>query len=287
MATTSTEPNGTNKCYFTALPGELRNRIYDFTAEIQRATYFPKWLKGRSDETLSLYGIVRKPPIYLALTQVCRLLRAEFMPIYAQQIKVHVSHVDLEEYMVMGFPLLARGKDGKVQGSLYVGCTPTGSTSLWAAAYGYPPMPNETHVEPTIDLLPFLERCMDLPGLRVRTGCHITAYDDAEDWVEPDNFVNGLLDVARRPGLRKWLEKEVHAIFLRWPARFTCVIKDGDNYEWMHSWATRSYGAVRDNGYEEEQEKEGSQAQKWRKETGLRLNDEWWEPMIPFFVGHN
>jgi hypothetical protein len=284
MATISIEPSGANKCYLTALPGELRNRIYDFTTEDQRITYFPQRLEGWSNKDLRLYGIVREQPNYHALTQVCRLVRAEFSPIYARQIEVHVSHVDLEDYMVMGFPLLARGRDGKVHGSLYVDCRPTSLTSLRAAMQGYAPMRDDLRAEPTIDILPFLEHCMDLPDLRVRTGFHDTGYC-AEDWVDPDNFVNTLLDVARRPGLRKWLEEEVHAIFLRWPAKFTCVIKEGDNYEWMSKWAVLGFEVNEDNGYEEEEEEEEEeehmQARKWRDQTGLRLDGEW-SPFIEF-----
>lgn len=63
--------------HFTALPAELRNRIYSFCQEPDR----PLRLKSRTQGS-------DKRPIgkYLALTQVSRQIRAEFKPMYRNKI---------------------------------------------------------------------------------------------------------------------------------------------------------------------------------------------------------
>jgi hypothetical protein len=173
MATTSTGPGCAGKCYFTTLPGELRNHTYDFVAEKQAITYLPHRPKTWNIENIHGHGIVQEQPKYLALIQVCRLFRAGLLPIYALHTKVHVSHIDLEQYMIND---LKR----QVTGEMYV---------------DFKSMGFHERDQPIVNVLPSLECCMDLPNLQVRTGFHDSARD-APDWIHPKSSMNTLLGVA-------------------------------------------------------------------------------------------
>lgn len=92
---------------------ELRNRIYSFACE---------------EGTISLKRVRDPAPIawrdikrqFLGLTQVCHMVRSEFLPIYRAQTKVSLLHYDFHEYI--DTVLVSEGvSDDKVVGHLTLG----------------------------------------------------------------------------------------------------------------------------------------------------------------------
>jgi hypothetical protein len=70
---------------FLALPGEVRNKIYEYAAEsISQPPTFSKHPKRRS---------ASQRPLFLGLTQVCRQIRTEYLPLYRSRT-IHIVGVD-------------------------------------------------------------------------------------------------------------------------------------------------------------------------------------------------
>ncbi|KAJ4986713.1 hypothetical protein SVAN01_07772 [Stagonosporopsis vannaccii] len=96
-----------------ALPGELRNRIYTLalcdilTRPTLPGLAHPKRLALTTREAQLLtrnWRLFRRS--CLGLTQTCRLLRAEFLPLFRAGVPIHVRTSELEAYIkVFGQPL--------------------------------------------------------------------------------------------------------------------------------------------------------------------------------------
>ncbi|KAF2832506.1 hypothetical protein CC86DRAFT_401273 [Ophiobolus disseminans] len=82
------------------LPGEIRNRIYEFALEPNDTTIFRPYTSPMNPKSpwknIITAGHTR---LFYALTQVCHRIRTEFLPIYWAKNTVHVYHTDLHAYI--------------------------------------------------------------------------------------------------------------------------------------------------------------------------------------------
>ncbi|KAI4910855.1 hypothetical protein J4E90_007111 [Alternaria incomplexa] len=69
------------------LPGELRNRIYNYAQE-PRDVHLTRKPTQQHEQTNKTHRQ------FFGLTQVCRQLRSEYLPMYMAQTKVHIQCVD-------------------------------------------------------------------------------------------------------------------------------------------------------------------------------------------------
>ncbi|KAH7082607.1 hypothetical protein BKA63DRAFT_583610 [Paraphoma chrysanthemicola] len=210
------------RCYLLELPGELRNRIYDFAVE-EPITYFSRRLQTWSATELESSGITEQKPLYQNLTQSCRQLRKEYLPLYVGQLELHVCHVDVDEFIDAGCPFLPRDNDGRTYGNMFVDCRSVVRHGL----YGEP-----TPTEPDFDISFFLTYCSNNPDLRVQGG-----FNDCEccrpDWSGLKKVFDALFDVARRPKLVKWLKEAVFAVELEYPDCLYFEMNLGQMRPWM------------------------------------------------------
>ncbi|KAH7082615.1 hypothetical protein BKA63DRAFT_583634 [Paraphoma chrysanthemicola] len=212
-------------CYLLDLPGEIRNRTYDYTYE-EPIMYFPQRLRGHADAELRDYGVTRQKPLYWSLTQTCQQLRAEYLPVHAARATIHVCHVDLDEFMAAGLPLISRGDNNKMFGILRVDCR--------AADVEYPKLMSngeDRSEEEGIDILPFLLLCATNPGLQVQTGLHGCECCSAH-WPLRETL-DQLLNIARWPNLLKWLKEAVCFVRLEFEDSLHFGMKDGYLSGWM------------------------------------------------------
>jgi len=77
-------------CLFSQLPGELRNRIYDYILEHEPASMI--WVNYKPNPAMSFQERYPKHQ-YMGLTQVDRTTRAEFTPLYINGCYFHFSQL--------------------------------------------------------------------------------------------------------------------------------------------------------------------------------------------------
>jgi hypothetical protein len=254
------------KCYLLELPGgeytliqqaesvlivfvqlELRNRIYHFAREENDIGYISRRLDVYAHDELVDCDITISQPEYLGLTRVCRQIRAEYSPVYADTTRVHVRYVDLKEYMDNGFPHLTRDKDANIVGNLYIDCEnlPHGDDNDGDADFI------------SIDIRPFLQCCKNLPSLKVQCGFHACDCPECQkDWAGIKDYVNILFKINENPRLQAWIDTAVKAIWLRFEAELQFDIRQSKFKEWMKDSDGRSHDPV----YIE-----------WAQQTGLNI----------------
>ncbi|KAH7093702.1 hypothetical protein FB567DRAFT_624915 [Paraphoma chrysanthemicola] len=237
------------RCYLLELPGELRNRIYDFTIE-EPIIYFSRRLRTCSAEELECLGITEQKPLYRSLTQSCRQLRKEYLPLYAARLELHVCHVDLDDFMDAGCPFLSRDNGGKTFGHVFVDCRSTGRYDQ----YG-----NCVLTEPNVDISSFLMYCSHNSDLRVQGG-----FNDCEcyrpDWSGLKKVFDDLFNVARRPWLAKWLKEAVFAVRLEYIDGLSFEMNLGQMRPWMED---IEFGEVHSD--------EKPEYEAWKCDTGVDL----------------
>ncbi|RYO35158.1 hypothetical protein AA0111_g3221 [Alternaria arborescens] len=74
------------------LPGELRNRIYDFAQESGQVRVVYK-------QSLHLEQVEQTSRQFCGLTQVCRKLRVEYLPVYNAQTIVSIDWLHTASYI--------------------------------------------------------------------------------------------------------------------------------------------------------------------------------------------
>lgn len=122
--------------------------------------------------------------------------------------------------MDAGCPFLSRDNDGqKLLGNLLIDCL---SVEVLALVTD----------EPRVDILSFLIYCSNNPGLRVLTGLHGCKCCRV-DWPRLKNVFDALFNVARRPGLSKWLKNAVCSIELEFPDTLWIEMHTGQRRPWM------------------------------------------------------
>ncbi|KAH3970250.1 hypothetical protein HBI81_020600 [Parastagonospora nodorum] len=211
------------KCNLLSLPGEVRNRIYDFTQESRPVNFLSRRFDDVDDSELSPYQMRKAVPEYHSLTQVCRQLRAEYSPIYAATTEVRVFQADLMDFASKNYPYLARDPHGNVTGHL---------TIIFAFAFG------NRHCN-TVDLLAFLNHCKTLKNLHIRAPyypCIFPRPDAEKDWESMGVQMDALLDVARRPKLQEWLQN-IERITVN--IRFAWIeyhVRAEKREDWMKQW---------------------------------------------------
>ncbi|KNG50857.1 hypothetical protein TW65_01835 [Stemphylium lycopersici] len=91
------------------LPGELRNRICEWVIEGTqsdvrlRSPPYPLWLACRAPNRVLRWELLRRET--LGLTQTCRKLRDEFLPLHQQHVIVQLwNPEDLRRYLAEFFP---------------------------------------------------------------------------------------------------------------------------------------------------------------------------------------
>ncbi|KAH6621834.1 hypothetical protein C7974DRAFT_397224 [Boeremia exigua] len=84
---------GESPCHLVSLPGELRNRIYDYCIE-----------SGPITLPLTLHGYAHSRPYFGGLRHVSRSLYVEFTPIYLDRTIVSLSPSDVERYLSVIYP---------------------------------------------------------------------------------------------------------------------------------------------------------------------------------------
>lgn len=202
---------------------ELRNRIYEFSREDGPITYISHRLQQYTDAQLQAHGVDKRAPKFLGLTRACRQLRQEYAPIYAAQSKVHVCHLDLEEFMRLDFPYLYHDNNGKVTGTVLLD---------WRSINVN--IENERNLEKKINILPFIKCCRENPNLRVECGTHGCPCATCQlNWSGTKPGLEDLFRLVAKPELQKWLEEAVSAIILQYEIYVDFIIKEGQGRDWM------------------------------------------------------
>ena len=218
---------------------ELRNHIYGFIIQSNNV-----WLRRLPE---SGTGAQSRPPWHtrrladFPLTQVCRKIRAEYLPIYQARHKIRIQHGDADAYFrdLVFHP--ARGK-------LVIAYRPT------SLRKGYQPF----------DILPLRRRLDTAPlfkvGFSLGTFHLIFRMDYMYGLVEPlHKFLHALIHASPDTALATFIDKAVTAVEL------CSANKWGDSYRgflilfrikpelwerWMHAWT--EYAEVLDNEQEDE-----------------------------------
>lgn len=82
-------------CQLLSLPGELRNRIYDYCAEPWPITLHPAYLRHRHVLSRMEFG---------GLRYCCRVMYFEFTPIYLARTTVSLQPSNIERYLSVFYP---------------------------------------------------------------------------------------------------------------------------------------------------------------------------------------
>ena len=94
------------------------------------------------------------PRQYHALTQVCRQIRSEYLPIYWYKNPVHIHFSELTLYL-----------DTFYRRSLQRSSPPVGNIAI---DYGW----GSSNCEPILNLLPIIQLCRNAPDLLIRRGVY-------------------------------------------------------------------------------------------------------------------
>ncbi|KAF1931240.1 uncharacterized protein M421DRAFT_417893 [Didymella exigua CBS 183.55] len=146
---------------FLAMPGELRNRIYSHIVEdsLFRVLRKPVWRQPRPADHIWNPNLWN--PAY-GLTQVCRNIRSEFLPIYRAANLDNVLPHELYEY-IDAFLQVSGTSDDQIAGSVIIDFSANASI---------------------LDIKPLLRLLREFKDL------HVGAYDILEDdGFEPGEFI--------------------------------------------------------------------------------------------------
>lgn len=215
---------------------------------------FPFTTKEADDERRSKKSIRQ----FRSLTQVCRMIRNEYLPLYKSMITYRICHVDLQDYldMVLLPECLRNGQQlvpipsedcintkdyydevrrqesaqhGRIARTLLIDC------KSWEERNGQPRHLSQGRRNSTVDILPFLKFCATAPGIQVQCGFNACKCCE-HNWAGIRDHLNTLFAIHRYPKLRAWLEESVDAVKLRWPPSLNFVMKKGHGKRWMGEW---------------------------------------------------
>jgi len=168
-----------------------------------------------------------EPRLFLALTQVCRQLRAEFLPIYRSRNTVHVHYLDFQAYLDT-FACPITSDPASVAGNIAIDL---GHDLHDPADAEY------------IDILPTLMLCKNAPtftlqrGLRYSCNCCLP-----ERWEFEDDVYESLFNFSKHDRLRTYLDKAVCAVNLLKEGFLAFKIYEQNWEVWMQDWTAGSSG---------------------------------------------
>tara|TARA_R110002003_G_scaffold117_21_gene10457 strand:- start:4889 stop:5383 length:495 start_codon:yes stop_codon:yes gene_type:complete len=148
-------------------------------------------------------------------------------------------------------PLMFRDTRGKIFGSMLLD---------WRSIHiGYTAKDDnwDGKLGPVVDILPFLKHCSNMPNMRVQSGFHSCKCCEP-DWQRLKNTMDILLDIARRPGLRRWLIDTVNSVELSFPCDLSFKMGEGQMQNWMQTLMEEEAAPTGDQAYNS-----------WIEDTGL------------------
>lgn len=196
------------------------------------------------------------------LTQVCRKIRREFLPLYMSTVTNRMCHVDLKAYLEgVLLPECQRAGErlvplptgdcidtktywnkvhkeallhrAKIARTWLVDCK---SWEEKEGTYDASRPQTRSFRNTDVDILPFLKFCATAPGIRVELGVSSCECSRCNDWSGLEDIVDALFGVAQRPKLALWLDESVSAINLQWPPNLSFKMKKGHGAIWMGEW---------------------------------------------------
>jgi hypothetical protein len=193
-------------------PVEIRNQIFDLMLEPEEATLSP--LKQNFPE-----GVhdPEEKRLFFAVTQVCRQLRSEFLPIYLAQNVVHVLHDHLLAYL----DVFARPITNDASST-------TGNIAL-DLLYG----PDGHATADTFDLFPALMLCAKSPRLTIQLGAYHCHYYNAHVLITNEALLDGLLKIHSNDRLVAYVQEAVAGIKVFYRLDMVFKIKSGHWQAWM------------------------------------------------------
>ena len=237
--------------------------------------------KGILDDTstltyLHLRDTLASRPLdrhFRSLTQVNRQTRSEFLPIYQANTTYRLSHFDIPLYLNAALNAECLRKAHKHISGLQADCIDLKRYYLDLQYHeteerkqltrnlivdcislrerpGHRPTLTDNS---TTDILPFLNFLAAAPNVHVK--CGIAGQDCRMlDWNGLRGILDALFDIARRPRLRAWIEKNVSHVLLLYAPFISIWMREGCGVEWMRRWMEEGFTEhdVKKKAWEEE-----------------------------------
>ncbi|KAI8931002.1 hypothetical protein NX059_012013 [Plenodomus lindquistii] len=197
---------------FLKLPGELRNRIYEFaTEDCTREFVLRSYKRGYSELCVfcaraTTDTVVKRQ--YYSLTQVCHQIRNEYLPLYRARTETYIRLDDINEYI----------------NSIIV--VPGSAAS---EAIGKVVVISETcdlDAQQPFDLLALAKQAQTAPGFSIAMGRSMSNCNFMfnEEYSMAQDFVNPLWNSARYPQLRAYVDEAISAIVWEKKSHY-CVLR--------------------------------------------------------------
>ncbi|KAF9697529.1 hypothetical protein EKO04_004116 [Ascochyta lentis] len=227
------------------LPGELRNKIYEFCQE--EGTVCLRLHAEPVDQDK------RHGPAYSQqfskLLQVCHQLRSEFVAIYREKSVVEIQSVDLPSYLDVFLAPASLNHENAI-GNLIIGL-------------------HHREQDHGIDILPLLRLIRESKYLQVQIKLYF--YENELPDGDIHTWFRKLCHPGSAPLLHAYLDKAVKALEIRWEHDWEvleiCFEVHDEYYEsWMETWRERYNGVP---SVEED-------VRRWSEEYGLKIGDMCW-----------
>ncbi|KAF2030274.1 hypothetical protein EK21DRAFT_112191 [Setomelanomma holmii] len=206
------------------LPGEIRNHVYTFACDHNevKLTRSPSCkVQENPQEELS------EGRQFYNLTQVCRQIRTEFLPIYRHTSKVRLQYIDLPAYLkdCVIHPSDEAASIGNITFDVF-------SDGEMSDNEDYRPV-----ADGKIDILPVMMLCKHGPNLHIRCGTIACKWCGSKSHRSDfEDTLNALFRLQEHPALAEYLKDAVAAAKLQYPPRLTFEIR-GDHWKsWMKDW---------------------------------------------------
>ncbi|KAI8931003.1 hypothetical protein NX059_012014 [Plenodomus lindquistii] len=197
------------------LPGEIRNHIYDYAVEgdgpiilrhhdptiyLQRK-YISRWDLSPSYHCKECeHGESLRPfnwRAYYGLTQVCRQIRSEFLPLHRTRTRVHIYQTEFRKYLDMLLEL-SGGQVRNVAGNVVLRATDCARLRL-----------------PPLDLLPLIDMEKHAPRLSLSSilqKCTHSSFSDDQSFFK--GLMDPLLDSSRFPLLSRYAQMNLSSVMM-------------------------------------------------------------------------
>ena len=210
---------------------EIRNHIYSFTLEPDVIALFPSSgsQSNKSAEESSHVSPAdsKSKRVFYTLTQVCRQVRKEFLPLYMIRNTVHIRHYDLGDYVDFLDQIRQH-----MNGSL----SSTDSCLFGNVAVDMYPHPEGNKGDHrTVELLPVIKRCRDAKNLRICCGTNDCKRRmcELDIWAGVEKALNRVFNVKTNAKLAAYLDDAVSALELSFPPYLGFCIYKRYWQEWM------------------------------------------------------
>ncbi|KAI8930995.1 hypothetical protein NX059_012006 [Plenodomus lindquistii] len=191
---------------FLQLPAELRNLIYDFTAEDNDLEH-PVILSSSKNTAFRRCNACakdrREPAVgrsFYSLTQVCREIRNEYLPLYRARTKVHVYDSDILKYVETTVDI-TDCKPGDVIANVAITTYTCGELPAVRDIY----------------LIPLMQLEAATRKLSISFALRACSFDVLNGWPSyliphKEELLNQLLDSNAYPKLRKFIEERAQDV---------------------------------------------------------------------------